>query len=39
MGEKRNGKARGKEPLGKPRRRWTHNIKIVLLEIGGGGVD
>jgi hypothetical protein len=45
MGEKRNmyriliGKPGGKKPLGRPRRRWIHNIKMDLLEIGLGVVD
>jgi hypothetical protein len=45
MGEKRNvcrllvGKPEGKRPLGRPRRRWIDNIKMVLLEIGWGGID
>jgi hypothetical protein len=26
------GKARGKEPLGRPRRRWVDNIKMDLAE-------
>jgi hypothetical protein len=45
MGEKRNvyrllvGKPEGKRPLGRPRRRWMDNIKMVPLEIGLGGVD
>jgi hypothetical protein len=40
MGEKRNayrfidGKARGKEPIGRPSRRWMDNIKIDLGGIG-----
>jgi hypothetical protein len=40
MGEKRNvyrllvGKPEGKRPLGRRRRRWMHNIKMDLLEIG-----
>jgi hypothetical protein len=44
-GEKRNayrllvGKAEGKRPLGRPRRRWVDNIKMDLLEIGWGVVD
>jgi hypothetical protein len=39
MGEMRNvyrllvGKAEGKRPLGRPRRRWIDNIKMDLLEI------
>jgi hypothetical protein len=40
MGENRNayrlllGKPEGKRPLGRPRRRWLDNIKMILLEIG-----
>jgi hypothetical protein len=40
MGEIRNayrilvGKPEGKRPLGKPRRRWVDNIKIVVREDG-----
>jgi hypothetical protein len=39
-GEKRNvyrmlmGKPEGKKPVGRPRRRWVDNIKMVLREIG-----
>jgi hypothetical protein len=45
MGEKRNvnrllvGKAEGKRPLRRPRRRWIDNIKMDLLEIGFNVVD
>jgi hypothetical protein len=45
MREKRNackllgGKPEGKRPKGRPRRRWVNNIKMVLVEIGCGGVD
>jgi hypothetical protein len=45
IGEKRNmyrllvGKAEGKRPLGRPRRRWIDNIKMDLLEIGLSVVD
>jgi hypothetical protein len=45
MGEKRNmygilvGKAEGKRPLGRPKRRWIDNIKMDLLEIGLSVVD
>jgi hypothetical protein len=40
MGEMRNahsivvGKPEGKRPLGRPRRRWEDNIRMVLTEIG-----
>jgi len=30
-------KPEGKRPLGRPRRRWEDNIKMDLLEVGGGG--
>jgi hypothetical protein len=30
---------KGKRPLGKPRRRWVDNTKMVLVEIRWGGVD
>jgi hypothetical protein len=33
------GKAEGKRPLGRPRRKWVDNIKMVLLEIGWDGVN
>jgi hypothetical protein len=33
------GKARGKEPLGRPRRRWVDNSKVDLGEVGWGDVD
>jgi hypothetical protein len=45
MGEKMNvyrllvGKAEGKRPLGRPRRRWIDNIKMDLLEIGLNVMD
>jgi hypothetical protein len=45
MAEKRNmcmllvGKAEGKRPLGRPRRRWMDNIKMDLSEIGLSVVD
>jgi len=31
------GKAEGKRPLGRPRRRWEDNIKMDLREVGGSG--
>jgi hypothetical protein len=34
MGEKSNGKAKGKQPLGRPKRRWVDKIKMDLEEIG-----
>jgi hypothetical protein len=33
------GKARRKEPLGRPRRIWVNNIKMDLREIGWDGLD
>jgi hypothetical protein len=45
MWEERNayrilmGTAEDKRPLGRPRRRWVHNIKMDLREMGWNGVD
>jgi hypothetical protein len=44
MGEKNAyrllvGKPEGKRPLGRPRRRWVHNIRMNLGEVGWGDVD
>jgi hypothetical protein len=45
MGAKRNayrilvGMPEGKSPLGRPRRRWVGNIKMVLREMGWYGLD
>jgi hypothetical protein len=45
MGENRGmyrvlvGKPEGKRPLGRPRRRWDDNIKMVLQEVGCKGMD
>jgi hypothetical protein len=42
MGEERNvyrllmGKPEGKRPLGRPKRRWEHGIRVDLGEIGWG---
>jgi hypothetical protein len=42
MGEERGGyrdlvgKPEGKRPLGRPRRRWEDNIRMVLQEVGCG---
>jgi hypothetical protein len=33
------GKPERKRPLGRPRRRWEDNIKMVLQEVGGGHGD
>jgi hypothetical protein len=33
------GKPEGKSTLGRPRCKWVDNIKIVLSEIGWGGMD
>jgi hypothetical protein len=45
MGEERRvyrvlvGKPEGRRPLGRPRRRWVHNIRMDLREVGCGYVD
>jgi hypothetical protein len=45
MGEERKvckvlvGKPEGKRPLGRPRRRWEHGIRMDLRETGLGDVD
>jgi hypothetical protein len=45
MGEKKNvyrllvGNPGGMRPLGRPRRRWVDNIRMVLKEVGWGDVD
>jgi len=45
MGERRGiyrvlvGKPEGKRPLGRPRRRWEHNITTDLQEVGCGCMD
>ena len=33
------GKPEGKEPLGRPRRRWEDNIKMDFQEVGCGGME
>jgi hypothetical protein len=33
------GNPEGKRPLGRPRRRWVDNIKMVLREIGWDGMN
>jgi hypothetical protein len=33
------GKAEGKRPHGRPRRKWENNIKMDLQEVGFGGMD
>jgi hypothetical protein len=33
------GKAEGKRPLRRPRRRWVDNNKCILRGIGCGGMD
>jgi hypothetical protein len=33
------GKSEEKRPMGRPRRRWKHNIKMGLQKAGGGGED
>jgi hypothetical protein len=43
MGERRGAyralvaKPEERRPLGRPRRRWKHNIKMDLREVGWGG--
>jgi hypothetical protein len=35
------GKPEGKRPFGRPRRSWEDNMKIDIVEVGGGwwGLD
>jgi hypothetical protein len=33
------GKAEGKRPLGRLRRRWENNVKMDHQEVGCGGLD
>ena len=33
------GKPEGKSPLRRPRRRWEHNIRVDLQEVGWEGKD
>ena len=33
------GKPEGKRPLGGHRRKWEDNIKMVIQEVGCGGMD
>jgi hypothetical protein len=33
------GKAEGRRPFGRHRRRWEDNIKMILQVVGGGGGD
>ena len=33
------GKLEGRRPLGRPRRRWAHNIRTDLQEVGCGDMD
>ena len=33
------GKPEGRRPLGRPRRRWVHNIRTDLQEVGCGYMD
>ena len=33
------GKPEGKRPLGGHRRKWENNIKMVIQEVGCGGMD
>jgi len=32
-------KPEGKRPLWRPRRRWEDNIKMVLKDVGCGGIE
>jgi hypothetical protein len=33
------GRPEGRRPLGRPRRRWEDNIKMILQEVEWDGVD
>jgi hypothetical protein len=45
MGEERNvyrvlmGEPEGERPLGRPRRRWKHGMRMYLRNIGWGSVE
>jgi hypothetical protein len=45
MGEERDayrilvGRPEGRQPLGRPRRRWENNIKIDIREVGWGDMN
>ena len=45
MGERKGayrvlmGKPEGQRPLGRPKRRWSDNIKMDLQEVGCGSMD
>jgi hypothetical protein len=47
MGERRHvrvfrvleGRPEGKRSLGRPRHRWEGNMKMILQEVGFGGMD
>jgi hypothetical protein len=45
MGERRGayrvlvGKPEERRPLGRPRHRWEDHIKVILREVGCGGMD
>jgi len=37
-GEENKDAIEGKEPIGRPRRRWEDNMKMDLQEVGCGGM-
>jgi hypothetical protein len=39
LGRQKYTQSEGNRPLGRPRRRWKHNIKMDIQKVGGGRGD